>query len=306
MAAAVRLLPLAISAALVGCGAPAPSTAVTSPALRLSAQAATAAAPAVGQSPAAAPVAFDQGKTLTDPVIRPIAFKAVSSPETDFKAAMQAFAGQARESFGDDQPLLSLDEVPAYATSSNLEAETSFLPGFTPQAKPETTQARADKEAYAWASDAKMIYVGWGFAGRSSLWKFLGQSRHVYYSPSQRRLLYLDYNFFRMKKSAWQSRDIALEYGGKVISAILNEPRGEFPFNGREAYDQATKMGYVYGNRTYATIKGVCLQPLLIGPQWFFMDVAGKPTVMVDAVTGQTRMNHWLMEVVKLIFSISR
>ncbi|MEB3205312.1 MAG: hypothetical protein VKP57_11515 [Candidatus Sericytochromatia bacterium] len=301
MALATRLMPFALTLSVAGCGlsaAPAP-TAQTS--------AVKAAAPelALSMDLQASPAKSDE-KTLMDPVLRPIAANPGQGREQELRSAFDAFAASARQAFGADKPLLDLDEVPAGATVSDLDTEGSLLPGFSVQAKPETTQARADREAYAWAYDAKMLYVGWGFAGRSSLWQFFGQSRHVYYSASKQRLLYLDYNFFRMKKSVWQSRDIVLEYGGKVISFFLNEPRGEFPFNGREAYNQATRMGYSYGNRTYATIKGVCIQPLLVGPNWFYMDVTGKPTVMVDAVTGESRMSHWLMDVVKIIFSISR
>ncbi|MEB3237181.1 MAG: hypothetical protein VKO64_06115 [Candidatus Sericytochromatia bacterium] len=299
MALATRLLPFALTLAVAGCGisaAPTPTAQVrpsapSAPELALSLD--------LGAS-----ATKDDGKNIMDPVIRPIAV--APTPEQELRSAADAFAGAARKAFGPGKALLDLDEVPADATVSDLDTEGSLLPGFSVQAKPETTQARADREAYAWAYDAKMLYVGWGFAGRSSIWQFFGQSRHVYYSPSKQRLLYLDYNFFRMKKSMWQSRDIVLEYGGKVISFFLNEPRGEFPFNGREAYNQATRMGYSYGNRSYATIKGVCIQPLLIGPNWFYMDVTGKPTVMVDAVTGESRMSHWLMDVVRIIFSISR
>ncbi|MBM3259413.1 MAG: hypothetical protein FJY99_06680 [Candidatus Sericytochromatia bacterium] len=301
MALATRLMPFALTLTVAGCGlsaAPAPTVRTSS---------VNPAAPELALSmDLQAPSAKADEKTLMDPVIRPIAITPDQGPEQELRSAFDAFAGSARQAFGADKPLLDLDEVPAGATVSDLDSEGSLLPGFSVQAKPETTQARADREAYAWAYDAKMLYVGWGFSGRSSLWQFLGQSRHVYYSASKQRLLYLDYNFFRMKKSVWQSRDIVLEYGGKIISFFLNEPRGEFPFNGREAYNEATRMGYSYGNRTYATIKGVCLQPLLVGPSWFYMDVTGKPTVMVDAVTGESRMSHWLMDVVKIIFSISR
>ncbi len=261
---------------------------------------------------------------MGDSVITPVA---VAAPDPEIKPVAQAGAdgimagtpktpeelGQAfkvmRDGMkGTDGKAFDLFnmEVPANAVTEN---DPSLQPtpglGFDVQAMPETTQDKADKEAYKWASDAKQIYVGWGYSGRWAPLSMFGLSRHVYYSVDKKRLLYVDYNFFRFTKARWESDDIVLKYAGKYITWVLSEPRGRYPYNGREAFNQATKYGYSYQNRPRATIKATLISPLIIGPKWIFFDGVDRPCLIVDAADGQVTTDGWVLDILKILFTFN-
>ncbi len=295
---------------LTGCGNPAPHLA--SPAKVTTA----ATAPTVA---AALQAPLPKEPVLADPVINPVAARPAIVPALESKTPAQpktpAELGEAFKALRegvqtkDGKPfdLFATGEVPPDAVvehDATLQEDTPAV-GFTVQAMPESTQGKADKEAFKWAGDAKEIYVGWGYAGRVAPLAFFGQSRHVYYSVEKARLLYIDYNFFSMTKARWESDDIVLKLGGKYITWLLSEPRGRFPYNGREAFWEATKYGYSYHNRPRATIKAICISPLIIGPKWVFFDAVDKPAIIVDAADGEVRWDGWLLEILRLLFTFN-
>lgn len=260
---------------------------------------------------------------MGDPVITPVAVTAPAPvPKTEARPAVtEPAAPKTLEELGeafktiregartaDDKAfnLFDMGEVPDNAV---VENDASLQPtpglGFGVQAMPETTQDKADKEAYKWASDAKQIYVGWGYAGRWAPLSMFGQSRHVYYSVDKKRLLYVDYNFFRFTKARWESDDIILKYAGKYITWVLSEPRGRYPYNGREAFGQASKYGYSYQNRPRATIKATLISPLIIGPKWIFFDGVDRPALIVDAADGQVTTDGWVLDILKILFTFN-
>lgn len=263
-------------------------------------------------SPFAATVAKPD-RIVGDAVLSPVAGKApVAEAKTPAAPTSLAEMGQAfkiiREGMvsksGKAFDPFEVGEVPAHAITvpdESLKPST----GYGVQAQPETTQDKADKEALKWAGDAKQIYVGWGFAGRWAPLAMFGQSRHVYYSVDKTRLLYLDYNFFRFTKSRWESDDIILKFAGKYISWVLTEPRGRYPYNGLDAFNQASKYGYAYQNRPKATIKAICIHPIFVGPKWVFFDSIGRPAMVVDAATGETTWDGLLLDILKLLFTFN-
>lgn len=257
--------------------------------------------PVVGD-PVISPVAV----TAPAPAARPAAEPTVPQTPEQLGEVFQTLRDGARTPDGKAFNLFDMGEVPAHAV---VEKDSSLQPtpglGFSVQAMPETTQFKADKEAYQWASDAKQIYVGWGYAGRWAPLSIFGQSRHVYYSVDKKRLLYVDYNFFRFTKSRWESDDIILKYAGKYITWVLSEPRGRYPYNGREAFGEAMKYGYSYQNRPRATIKGILISPLLIGPKWIFFDGVDRPALFVDAADGQVTTDGWVLEILRLLFTFN-
>ncbi|MBM3268489.1 MAG: hypothetical protein FJZ01_12640 [Candidatus Sericytochromatia bacterium] len=292
---------------LTGCGNPAPA--------QLAAPDKVTTVATVPASAAKAPLPTEP--VLADPVINPVAAKPATAPA--LQPALPAQPGNPQElgeafkalrdgmTTKDGKPfnLFDMGEVPANAV---IEKDASLAApglGFSVQAMPEGTQGKADKEAFKWASDAKEIYVGWGYAGRVAPLAFFGQSRHVYYSVEKSRLLYIDYNFFSFTKARWESDDIVLKLGGKYITWLLSEPRGRFPYNGREAFWEATKYGYSYHNRPKATIKAICISPLIIGPKWVFFDAVDKPIIIVDAADGEVRWDGWLIDILRLLFTFN-
>jgi hypothetical protein len=266
---------------------------------------------------------------MTDPVINPVALKAPEAkapatlPAEAVKPVSDSLPAQPKslEELGHafkvlregmqtkDGKAFNLFETGEVPENAFVEHDSSLQPtpglGFSVQAMPETTQGKADKEAYAWASDAKEIYVGWGFGGRWAPMALFGQSRHVYYSVQKTRLLYVDYNFFKFTKARWESDDIILKFGGKYITWVLSEPRGRFPYNGREAFWEANRFGYTYHNRTRATIKAICISPLIVGPKWIFMDGVDKPTMVVDAADGEVKWDGLLLDILRLLFTFN-
>lgn len=207
---------------------------------------------------------------------------------------------------GEPFNLFDLGDAPAHAV---IEPEPSLSPtpgiGFSVQAMPEKTQGKADNEAFKWAADARQIYVGWGFSGRWAPLSSFGQSRHVYYSITKKRLLYVDYSFLHFTRARWESDDIILKIGGKYLTWILTEPRGRYPYNGREAFNEAARWGYVYENRPRAIIKGIAIHPILIGPKWVFFDASDRPSMTVDAADGEVRWDGYLLDILRLLFMIN-
>lgn len=169
-------------------------------------------------------------------------------------------------------------------------------PAFGVQTSPEKTQMKADELARAWSPDAKQLWLAWGFKTIS----LFGNSRHVYFSASKKRLFTVDFGFWGNKRGQYETTGLVVQYAGKLISALLQEPRDIYPVNGREAYNRA--RGQAYMNATRGTMKVMLLNPYIVGPQWVFLDESNKPSVCVDANTGEVTSGGILLELLGYLF----
>lgn len=258
---------LALSATLAGCGAqPAHIAPVSLPAQ----------APAAAQAPlptlGAAPADPDAGRLVP-----------VATPAQDEHAAALATA-KAIAAYG-----------PVVTDLENLDVFND-QPAFGVQTTPEKTQAKADELAHAWASDSKQLWLAWGFKTVS----LFGNSRHVYYSACKKRMLTIDFGFWGTKRAQYETTGLTVQYAGKLISALLKEPRDIYPVSGREAYNRVRNQAYT--NPTRGTMKVILIQPYIVGPQWVFLDERNKPSVCVDANTGEVTSGGILLELLGYLF----
>lgn len=259
---------VALSASLVGCGV---QTAYNAPTVSQMAKAPAAvqpAQPALG----AAPADPDAGRLVP-----------VAAPAKDARAEALATA-KAIAAYGplvtDLDNLDALDEQPAYGT----------------QTTPEKTQAKADELARTWSPDAKQLWLGWGFKTIS----LFGNSRHVYFSADKKRLLTIDFGFWGTKRGQYETTGLVVQYAGKLIATFLQEPRDIYPISGREAYNRARYKAYT--NPTRGTMKVILINPYIVGPQWVFLDASNKPSVCVDANTGEVTSGGLLLDILGYLF----
>ncbi len=168
--------------------------------------------------------------------------------------------------------------------------------GFGVQTTPEKTQVKADAAAREWASDAKQLWLGWGYKTIS----WFGNSRHVYYSAQKKRMLTIDYGFWGNRRGQYETTGLVVQYAGKLIATFLQEPRDIYPVSGREAYNRA--QYHAYTNPTRGTVKVLMLNPYIVGPQWVFLDERNKPSVVVDANTGEVTSGGLLIELLGYLF----
>lgn len=175
---------------------------------------------------------------------------------------------------------------------ANLDEES----GYGIMATPESTQAKAVKQAQEWASDAEQLYLGWGFKGLT----FVGHARHVFWSPSKKKLLTLDYGFWGTLKDQVETENLAMKYGGALVRQMLREPSDRHEFNGKEAYQRAKKAGFEAP--THGAIKGILLDVYFLGPFWIFFDYRNQPAVMVDANDGRVISDSHVLDILKYLF----
>lgn len=164
------------------------------------------------------------------------------------------------------------------------------------QTTPEKTQEKADRAALEWSTDAQQIYLGWGFRGIS----WFGTSRHVYFSPSKKRTLTLNYGFFGGLKSRYESSSIVLTLGGSLITKLLREPRDVHAFSGRRAWSRAKQNGFKQATR--GTTKALLLEPYFIGPVWVFLDESNKPSMIINAHSGDVSTDGYLLSILRYLF----
>ncbi|HEY9856440.1 MAG TPA: hypothetical protein V6D05_11925 [Stenomitos sp.] len=168
-------------------------------------------------------------------------------------------------------------------------------PGQTIQIVPEDTQDNAQELAHAWQPDARQVYVGWGFWGIS----LLGKVRHVYYSPKTNRQLRLEYSFTkgRLERHECDGTDF------KDAFLVLRDAYDMHPWQARDAYARAKRAGYRPGKYVTATL----LHLVGFGPQWVFIeDTSWRPTVVVDADTGDVTTSGPLMWAVTYLVNRAR
>lgn len=165
---------------------------------------------------------------------------------------------------------------------SRLTAEVP--PTYAAQIVPETTQAKAQALARAWAPDARQAYIGWGF------WKVsaLSRIRHTYYSPSKQRVLKLEYSvtsaFLKQYEEDAEGYDLAFK--------VLRDAYDVNAYQVKDAHERARSYGYRPGKNTTASL----LNFVLLGPVWCFIDDrTWKPTVLVKADSGDVVTSGPLM-----------
>jgi hypothetical protein len=261
---------VALSSILAGCGVS--SLPVASPAGALSPQTpatATATAPTLGAAPAD-PTA--QGPALT-----------TTAPKADPYAEFEA---QARELAKSGPVVSGLESLEPPASEHAIAVQTT----------PYKTQAKADQLARAWASDAREIWLGWGF----KYFSIFGRARHVYYSKSKRRRYTIDFGFWGNVLGQYEDNDLLTIAAGNLIAKLLQEPRDVYPVDGRRAYNYARQYGWQVP--TNATVKTILICPYLIGPKWVFMGEDGKPGALVDANTGEVTTDGLLLTVISILF----
>ena len=303
---------------LAGCGVsttqltlPTASAARTPVAKAVVAASATAITPAHGASSTPAGQAMARpvvGSTQSGGLTAQPAEPLVPHSAADTQQALRILASGLKTADGKPFNLFDTSNPPADAVTTPdpaLSAAQTGASGYSTQAMPETTQAEADATAYAWAPDAQQIWVGWGYWGRWAPLSIFGQARHVYYSDSKQRLLYLDYDFFRLEKSEWQSDNIVMKFAGKYITDVLDDARGSFPYDGYDAFNEARQAGYDYSSRTNADIKAICIEPIFIGPKWIFFDETNRPAMIVDANTGEVSDSGLLWDIIQAVSYLS-
>lgn len=163
-------------------------------------------------------------------------------------------------------------------------------------ASPDATQPKAMKTAQEWASDAEQLYLGWGF----KFLTFVGHSRHVFWSPSKKKLLTLDYGFWGTLKDRTESQNLAMTYGGALIRQLLREPSDRYAFDGKEAFNRAKKAGLQAPAN--GPIKAILLDVYFLGPIWIFFDYRNQPAMLVDANDGRTISDSRVLDILKYLF----
>lgn len=269
---------LALSALLSACGQPA-VTASSAP---------RSSAPVAG-----APVLTD----VPTPVL------AVAAPRDSDILAATSTAGAAVDPLA--EPLGWAREISRHGSLiSNLEgldpdqADRAAIESTdrTVQTSPYWTQARADEVARRWSPDARQVWLGWGYWGT----RWLGRSRHVYFSNSKRALYTVDYGVLGNRTAAFESTGLVMRLAGQYIQQLLQSPADIYPVNGREAYSYARRAGFL--NEVRGPIKLILIQVYLLGPQWIFLDENNRPAVFVDARTGGLSYDNTLATILRLLF----
>lgn len=167
-------------------------------------------------------------------------------------------------------------------------------PSYTVQAKPEWSQEKADKAAKEWSSDAQQLYIGWSFNGLS----LFGTSRHAYYSKSKDRLLLVDYNWLGWKKH--QTETSSPVY--KLAAAVLATPSDDYLYDCKKCYRIAKDYGY---QNTAKSCRAFMVSLPFFGPYWMFLDGSDKPQVLVNARTGGPTTDGWILDAIRMLFSVT-
>ncbi len=159
-------------------------------------------------------------------------------------------------------------------------------------AKPESSQEKADGEAYKWASDSRQLYIGWGFKWVS----LFGTSRHAYYSPSRNRVLLIDYNWLGFKKHASEVDSPVY----RLAAAILSTPHDDYLYNCKQCFNMAKDAGYE--NRAQ-NCRAFMVQLPILGPHWIFLDSTDRPQVIVNARSGSLTTTGPVIEILRFLFT---
>lgn len=269
---------LALSALLSACGQP--SIITSAPAQRTGA---VAGAPVLTDVPTSvlAVAAPQDPDSVTTAIAAPAAVDSLSEP-----------LGWAREIARHGSLISNLEGLdPDQADRDAIAAADR-----TVQTSPYWTQTRADQVARAWSPDARQVWLGWGYWGT----RWLGRSRHVYFSTSKRALYTVDYGVLGNRTAAFESTGLVMRLAGQYIQQLLQSPADIFPVNGREAYTFARRAGFL--SEVRGPIKMILIQVYLLGPQWVFLDENNRPAVFVDARTGGLSFDNTLATILRLLF----
>ncbi len=185
---------------------------------------------------------------------------------------------------------------PVVQDLSTLGANIDEEPGYGVMATPDSTQAKAVTHAKTWASDAEQLYLGWGFKWMT----FVGHSRHVFWSPTKKKLLTLDYGFWGSLKDQYESESLAMTYGGSLVRQLLREPSDTHAFNGKDAFQRAKKAGLQAPAQ--GAIKAILLDAYFVGPVWIFFDYRNEPAMLVDANDGRVISDSHILDILKYLF----
>jgi hypothetical protein len=168
------------------------------------------------------------------------------------------------------------------------------LKGYKAQLMPMDTQIRADNTARAWAKDAKQVYIGWGF------WKtpMLGQNQHFYYSPSKKKKLIITYKLVTWKSEQKEEDAPNFDLAYKILKGAADA----YNYNGTRAHSRAKQAGYTPTGRNEV---GVLIHPIVLGPQWVFLDNEDHqyPLVAVDAHSGEPYRDGLKMMAIRYMFN---
>lgn len=162
-------------------------------------------------------------------------------------------------------------------------------------ASPDSTQGKAIKLAKEWASDAEQLYLGWGFKWLT----VLGHSRHVFWSPSKKKLLTLDYGVWGTLKDQYETENLAMKYAGGLVRQLLREPNDTHAFNGKEAFNRAKKAGLQAPAQ--GAIKAILIEAYFIGPVWIFFDYRNEPAMFVNANDGRVISDSLVLDILKYL-----
>jgi hypothetical protein len=162
------------------------------------------------------------------------------------------------------------------------------------QVVPRSSQDKADRVAWNWASDAQQIYVIWAY------WKLpaLSITRHAYYSPSKGKALKVEFTLSSLFDKSYEEP----AEGFDQASLVLNEARDRYAYEVKEAHAIARNMGYVPNKYGAA----VLLVTKTHGPLWVFADMPsqteGKPVMLVNAASGMVTQGGEAMLLAKYLF----
>lgn len=166
--------------------------------------------------------------------------------------------------------------------------------GYGAQLLPIDTQLKADTRARDWASDAKQVYLGWGF------WKstLLAQTQHVYYSPAKKKKLKITFKLVSWKHET--SEELAPKFG--LANKLLKGTADVHSWNGKRSHQRARSSGYTPTGRNEV---GVLIHPIVIGPLWVWLDNEDHqyPLMAVKAHSGEVVRDGLEMAAIRYMFS---
>ncbi len=185
---------------------------------------------------------------------------------------------------------------PVIQNLETLGADIDEQPGYGVLASVDSTQPKAIKQALEWAPDAEQIYLGWGFKWLT----FAGHSRHVFWSPTKKKLLTLNYGFWGSLKDQSESENLAMKYGGAIIRQLLREPSDRHEFDGKAAFQRAKNAGLEAPS--HDAIKAILVDAYFLGPVWIFFDYRNQPAMLVDANDGRVISDSYMIDILKYLF----
>lgn len=142
------------------------------------------------------------------------------------------------------------------------------------QLEPSDSQAKADKKASKWATDARQVGVGYAFY-RTTL---LSGTTHVYHSKQLNQVFIVAF-----AGTSWLSKERVDQDGKHALIARLLGTVKPSGMAARQIYEEAKRAGL---NEEKVTIGGLIQPPLPLVPSLWTFHVY-KPQVFLNAKTGK-------------------